>query len=150
MNEPSVLLVDDTKIHEKYLRMLNLEKEGWIVKVAIDQTINGAVRKAARQIEANDGFTIVLLDILWPTDKFGGVKVLNKLSKKYSRKLPVRKVIIMSRESVYSKPELMRLADVLRMPDELRCLQLTTAYEREQLKKVLLKIWNKIKNINKK
>lgn len=154
MNEPSILLIDDLPIHEKYLKMLDLEAEGWIVRAAIDRTIAGAVRKAVKEIEANDGgFTIVLQDILWPTDEIGGVKVLAKLSKKYNRSLPVRKVIIMSRASVYSRPELLKLADTLRMEDELRCLQLTTAFEREQLKKVLLKIWRKVKhqkNIKKK
>ncbi len=145
MNEPSVLLIDDTPVHGKYLKMLDLEAKGWIVRAAIDQTIEGVVKKAIREIDANDGFTIILQDILWPGDEYGGVKILNKLSRKYGHNMPVRKVIIMSRAGIYSKPELVKLAKVLGMKDELCVLQLTTELERQQLKEALLKIWRKIR-----
>ncbi|MCP4611616.1 MAG: response regulator [Planctomycetes bacterium] len=145
MREPSILLIDDDQKHEVYLRMLNLENEGWTVRAAIDKTLKGTVSKAIKEIEANDGFTILIVDIKWPTDKRGGVKILNELSKTYKRSLPIRRGIIMSGASIPCDIELSKLAEVLKMKREWWTLQLTTPLERERLKKVLLEIWDKVK-----
>ncbi len=138
--EPSVLLIDDMWAHEKYLRMLGLEDEGWIVEAAIDREVAGATRLAAEKIRAYGGFTFILLDIHWPRDMWGGVKVLHALWRRLGRRRPARKVIILTRSLVFAHEELIRLADILRIPDELRILQLDTEEERQQLKKVLLKL----------
>lgn len=145
MREPSILLIDDDEKHADYLKMLKLEEKDWIVRVAIDKTLDGAVKKATKEIEENEGgFTILILDVKWPTDDKGGVRILNKLSEKHFRSLPIRKGLIMSGASIPNDPELSRLANVLHMEPEWWTLQLTTPLERQRLKKVLLEIWDEI------
>jgi hypothetical protein len=147
-NEPSVLLIDDKEESEAYLRMMDLDAEGWSVECAIDSTIKGAVDKSRKKIDLYDGFSIILLDILWPyNEKYGGIKVLHRLFKAYGNCLPARQVLIVTKGSTISDdPNLKQLAANLNIPVDMRCsFVLATQNGRDRLKKCLLRLWRRIK-----
>lgn len=139
MPEPSVLLVDDMPTHEIYLRMVPLD--GWTIDAAIDKEIQGAVDRAVAKLEKSGGCTIMLLDITWPTDDLGGIRVYHGISQRFGSAPPLRRVIPFSRASMRRRPELIRFLEVLRVPREDQSLQLTTETERQRMGKAFQKIW---------
>ena len=143
-NEPSLLLIDDMQAHDAYLRMMKLDSRGWTVESAIDPTVDGAVAKAREKIDEYEGFSIILLDILWPHENYGGIKILHKLYKAFGNILPTRRVLIVTRKSIKSDPQVTKLADKLRMPVAMRTLMLDTGNGRDRLKECLLQLWRQV------
>jgi len=142
-NEPSVLLVDDEQRHEKFLQMMDLEGDGWTVEAAIDRTVAGATKKAIDVIKKHNGVTVLLLDILWHREVYGGIKVLHGIWEHFARKRPARRILIVTRHAI-NEPRVAQLADALGIPEELRGLQIETMQGRQRLKGILLDLWDQI------
>jgi CheY-like chemotaxis protein len=142
-NEPSVLLIDDESKNEGIVRGLDLDAEGWTVECAIDEEVHGALKKAREKVAQYGGFTVILLDILWPYGKRGGIEILSGLKKDNKGDPPARQVLILTKGAGAAdiQAELDSLAEELHIPPDMRSMQLFTTHDAERLKKALLRLW---------
>ncbi len=145
--EPSLLLIDDWSAHEEHLRHLDLDRLGWKIATAIDPTIEGTTKKAQAEIDANGGgFTLLLLDIIWPRNQYGGVEVLARLKKLY-KNLPFRRILIVSRKTsiIDADPILTKLFEKLNVSVDERAFMHETVQGRQRLKQAILGTWRQLK-----
>jgi hypothetical protein len=143
--EPSVLLIDDMKVHGDYLDMLKLQDAGWTVVKAIGKKVTEAYQQASEAIDQNEGFTFALVDVMWKHNDRGGIEILETLWKKHGGRLPFRRVLILSRAAIVDSPDIKMIAQYVEQDDKLLFLQLTTDEERAFLRKTLLKMWRQMK-----
>lgn len=140
--QPSVLLIDDSLDHEANLRSLDLDADGWVVEAAIDRDLDKAYAKAIKAIDAQRRkFTVIILDIMWPGEGAGGIKILGKLIGRY-RKVPAHQILFVTRGSALDQPEVLSLLESLQVPIGMRkTLQFDTEHGRKELKKALQRCW---------
>ena len=149
IKEPSLLLIDDWQNHYDHVLMMNLNQEGWVVEGAIDPSIDGAFDKARRKIQKYDGFSVILLDIMWELggELYGGIKILHRLSKVLGNRPISRQVVPVTRKSstIEEDPNIKELVRKLRIPiDMQRMFLFETQHGRDSLKKYLLDLWQQI------
>jgi CheY-like chemotaxis protein len=143
-SEPSILLIDDMPEHEAYLRMMKLDAEGWTVECVIDATVSGALAEARRKVRQYGGFSVIVLDILWKHNKYGGCEIIMRLWKSCGKRVPARRVLIVTRGGIRGDPVLEQLAEKLRIPLEMRSFQLETAHGRDRLKRAVQRTWQEV------
>ena len=145
--EPSLLLIDDMQQHDHYLRMMDLDKEGWAVESVIEQTVKKALAEACGKIRQYGGFSVIVLDMLWPHGKLhGGIEIWRDLVRRHGGTPPARKVVIVTRKAVNDDPKVKEFADKLNIPANMRTLMLETPSGRHRLKEYLRSIWQEISN----
>lgn len=152
LREPSVLLVDDEAPHYENVLAMNLqedEDEPWVVEGAIGASVEIASKKAGELIRQYEGFTVILLDIMWRYggEEYGGIKILLDLQKRIESIRPMcRQVLLVTRKASLADPDpkLKALMDKLGIPWDMRKpFLLQTEHGRNDLKECLRELWRK-------